>query len=95
MTVYLDKSVAQNKVAAETLRARLEHTTLGDVTQVSEIHYDPDYLHSTVTADKSWMVVLAKIPDPDRVSPTALAPWVIRLVLDRESRDIVQKIKMF
>ncbi|KAI8829748.1 hypothetical protein BJ741DRAFT_622277 [Chytriomyces cf. hyalinus JEL632] len=44
MTVYLDKSVAQNKVAAETLHARLEHTTLGDVPQISEIHYDPDYL---------------------------------------------------
>ncbi|KAI8819799.1 hypothetical protein BJ741DRAFT_715851 [Chytriomyces cf. hyalinus JEL632] len=103
MTVYLDKSVAQNKVAAETLRARLKHTTLGDITQVSEIHNDPDCLHSTVTADKIWMDVLAKIPDPDRVSPTALAPWVVRLVLDRDSlnsrdlgvRDIVQKIKMF
>ncbi|KAJ3224665.1 DNA-directed RNA polymerase II subunit rpb1 [Chytriomyces hyalinus] len=103
MTIYLDKSVAQNKVAAEMLHACLEHTTLGNLTQILEIHYSPDYLQSALTVDKVWMDVLAKIPDPDRVSPATLAPWVIRLVLDQEAlnscdlgiQDIVQNIKMF
>ena len=84
MTVYLQEHLRFNKTLAERFRAKLEHTTLDNVLIESTIHYDPDFINSTLIQDRYFLDIIHGIPDPDLPNINDLEPWVLRLTFNRE-----------
>ena len=83
LTIYLADSIKDDEPAARGVQAKLEHTTLGDVTLKTQIVYDPDATDSIVEADKEFVQAYCEVPDED-FDPKAMSPWVLRFELNRE-----------
>jgi DNA-directed RNA polymerase II subunit RPB1 len=84
LTVYLD---TENKTEADAmkLRSRVEHTTLGSVTAITEIYYDPDITSTVIPEDLDTVESHFMIGDADTNEhpPEALSRWLLRITLDR------------
>ena len=52
LTIYLAPEIKDDEEKAREVQAKLEHTTLGDVTTLTQIVYDPDATATVVEDDK-------------------------------------------
>ena len=83
LTIYLAPEIKDDEERAREVQAKLEHTTLGDVTTLTQIVYDPDATSTVVEDDKEFVAAYCDVPDED-FDPKAMSPWVLRMELNRE-----------
>ena len=83
LTIYLADHCKEDEAKARGVQAKLEHTTLGDVTVKTQIVYDPDATDSVVAEDREFVQAYCEVPDED-FDAKAMSPWVLRFVLNRE-----------
>lgn len=83
LSVHLTGSAATDRDEAKRIQSLLEYTTLRNVTQYYEIHYDPDPTKTVIREDVEFVRSFYELPDED-VDPSTLSPWLLRIVLDRE-----------
>ena len=83
LTVYLDETLRRDSEQAKEVQAKLEYTTLGDVTSVTQIYYDPDPEDTIVDEDREFVQSYCEVPDED-FDPRKMSPWVLRIELNRE-----------
>ena len=86
MTIFLKKEFANNEEYAKSLQTIIEHTTMLNVTALTEIYYDPDPT-STIIAEDQQMVELhmALYESEYEKKLDKLSPWVLRIELDSNS----------
>ena len=82
LTIYLADEWKEDEAKARGVQAKLEHTTLGDVTVKTQIVYDPDATDSVVAEDREFVQAYCEVPDED-FDAKAMSPWVLRFVLNR------------
>lgn len=84
LQVHLDTEF-KTKEDAKKLRSRIEHSTLGSVTAVTEIYYDPEITTTVVEEDVDTVESHFLIGDADTNEhpPDTLSRWLLRIVLDR------------
>lgn len=80
LTVYLKDDFAADKEKAKEIQASLQHTTLRDVTQCTEIYYDPDPSRTVVEDDEEMVSSFFEIEEV----PIGASPWLLRIVLDKD-----------
>jgi len=83
LTIYLAPEIKDDEEKAREVQAKLEHTTLGDVTTLTQIVYDPDATSTVVEDDREFVAAYCDVPDED-FDPKAMSPWVLRMELNRE-----------
>ncbi|KAL0487825.1 DNA-directed RNA polymerase II subunit RPB1 [Acrasis kona] len=83
LTVFLKGTARFDKDEAERVRSELEYTTLGTVTQATEIIYDPDPQNTVIARDQEFVNEYWDLPDRQDKSEN-LSPWVLRFVLDKK-----------
>jgi len=83
LTVFLKGMARFDKEEAERVRSELEYTTLGTVTQATEIIYDPDPRNTVIARDQEFVNEYWDLPDRQDKSEN-LSPWVLRFVLDKK-----------
>ena len=101
LLVHLQPAVSKDADAAKTVLNKLEFTTLANVTERTEIYYDPTPEHTCVEEDREFMSFYFEIPDDDFSMENA-SPWMLRFVLDRKKKEnkdlsnaeIAEKINM-
>ena len=86
MTIYLRKEFANNEEDAKSLQTIIEHTTMYNVTAMTQIFYDPDP-RSTIIVEDQQMVELhmALYETEYEKKLDKLSPWVLRIELDSNS----------
>lgn len=82
MKIYLqgDKS----KEAAMRLRSKIEYTTLRNVTNMTEIYYDPDIQSTVIEDDLDMVESYYLIPDDTHDDTATQSRWMLRIILDRQ-----------
>ena len=83
MAVYLDSSQAKQE-DAKRLRSLVEHTNLSDITDMTEIYYDPDIHSTNIPEDMDMIEAYFLIPDENQPSVDEQSRWVLRITLDRQ-----------
>ena len=83
LSVHLLGAAARDREEAKKVQSALEYTTLRNVTQRTEIHFDPDPTSTLVREDEEFVRSFYELPDED-TDPASLSPWLLRIVLDRE-----------
>jgi len=83
LTIYLGEECAHDQENAKGVQSKLEFTTLGDVTQSTQIFYDPDLKNTVVEEDKEFVEEYYEMPDED-LDPEKMSPWLLRIQLNRE-----------
>ena len=86
LLVHLQPGVAKDADAAKTVLNKLEFTTLANVTERTEIYYDPEPEQTCVEEDREFMSFYFEIPDDD-FAMDAASPWMLRFVLDRKKKE--------
>jgi DNA-directed RNA polymerase II subunit RPB1 len=86
LTIHLKSNVSNDKEIAKSVINKIEFTTLRDVTERTEIYYDPDMAHTVVEEDRDFMSFYCDIPDDD-FHPDQASPWMLRFVLDRRKKE--------
>ena len=86
LLVHLQPSVSKDADAAKTVLNKLEFTTLANVTERTEIYYDPHPEQTVVEEDREFMSFYFEIPDDD-FSMDSASPWMLRFVLDRKKKE--------
>ncbi|KAF2148296.1 putative DNA-dependent RNA polymerase II largest subunit [Myriangium duriaei CBS 260.36] len=89
MTVYQVPENCLDQAAAKDLRSKVEYTKLRNVTDETEIWYDPDVRSTVVEQDKDMVESYFIIPDEDAESPENYSRWLLRIVLGR--RQLLDK----
>lgn len=84
LTVYLETEIAADIEKAKVVQLAIEHTTLKNVTSLTEIFYDPDPRSTVIEDDYDTVEAYFAIPD-EKVEQTIehQLPWLLRLELDR------------
>jgi len=89
LTVYLRPECANDSEAAKEVQSLLEHTTLGSVTQRTEIWYDPlqplEAERTTVVDEDEEFVRLFYDTSFEEIDFSRISPWVLRIELDMEA----------
>ncbi|OVA08877.1 RNA polymerase [Macleaya cordata] len=101
LSVYLNPKVNKSKEKARDVQCALEYTTLRNVTQATEVWYDPDPMSTIIEDDVDFVKSYYEIPDED-VAPEKISPWLLRIELSREMMvdkklsmaDIAEKINL-
>ncbi|KAF2839315.1 DNA-directed RNA polymerase II subunit [Patellaria atrata CBS 101060] len=83
MAVYQDDEHWREKDSAMNLRSIVEHTTLRDVTERTEIYYDPDITSTSIEADVDMVESYFIIPEDNMDSIDRQSKWLLRIVLNR------------
>jgi len=86
LLVHLQPSVSKDADAAKSVLNKLEFTTLANVTERTEIYYDPHPEQTVVEEDREFMSFYFEIPDDD-FSMDSASPWMLRFVLDRKKKE--------
>ena len=86
LLVHLQPGVSKDADAAKTVLNKLEFTTLANVTERTEIYYDPHPEQTVVEEDREFMSFYFEIPDDD-FSMDSASPWMLRFVLDRKKKE--------
>jgi len=86
LTVHLNPDVSRDSDLAKAVLNKLEYTTLRNVTEKTEIYYDPDPENTVVEADREFVKYYFEIPDEDFSMDNA-SPWMLRIVLDRKKKE--------
>jgi DNA-directed RNA polymerase II subunit RPB1 len=88
LTVYLTDEYAFDEDEVKNLMLQFEYTTLGDMTLLTEIHYDPDPVTTVIDEDRGFVEDFFTVfndGDTDLMSP-----WVLRIVLNSNMVHIKQ-----
>ncbi|EMC99073.1 hypothetical protein BAUCODRAFT_85149 [Baudoinia panamericana UAMH 10762] len=89
MKVYQLPEDKLSQEKCKELRSKVEHTSLRNVTDETQIHYDPDITSTTVEEDRDMVESYFIIPE-DSAEPIELqSKWVLRIVLGR--RQLLDK----
>lgn len=88
MRVYQSPENSDSQESAKELRSMIEHTSLRNVTDTTEIYYDPDIQDTVIEADKDMVESYFIIPD-ESVSVETQSRWLLRIVLGR--RQLLDK----
>jgi len=83
LTIYLRDAFRHDRAAAQDVQTRLEYTTLGDVTALTQIIYDPNPEDSIVEEDREFVQSFCAMPDDD-FDKDAMSSWVLRIVLNKQ-----------
>ena len=87
-TIYLKEAFAKDRVKANYVKNNLEHILLRDVIVSSSIYYDPENnIHEThLEEDKAMLEIYREFLEIEMDSEDIIetAPWIIRLVFDKE-----------
>ena len=86
-SLYIALNERKDMHHATDLLARLEHTTLGDLTVLTEIHYDPDPKTTVVEEDKEFVEEFFMV-DVEGTDMSDISPWVLRIVLDDKQINV-------
>jgi len=89
LTVFLKPKYQHDSEAAKLVQSTLEHTTLHNVTQLTEIWYDPIQQPeaekaTVVEEDEDFVRSYYEMPDED-IDLSRVSPWLLRIELDREA----------
>jgi len=87
LTVYLKPEFSSDSDKAKMVLNKLEYCTLKNVTESTEIYYDPDPENTVVEEDREFVQYYFEIPDEDFNMEHA-SPWMLRIVLDRKKKKI-------
>lgn len=86
MTIFLKKEFANNEEYAKSLQTIIEHTTMYNVTAVTEIYYDPDPLDTIISDDQQMVQLHTALYEAEYLKKIdRLSPWVLRIELDSNS----------
>ncbi|KAK0249490.1 DNA-directed RNA polymerase II core subunit rpo21 [Friedmanniomyces endolithicus] len=83
MKVY---QLAENKLSQQKckeLRSSIEFTSLRNVTEETEIYYDPDIQSTVIDADRDMVESYYIIPDEAAEPTESQSRWVMRIILGR------------
>uniref|UniRef100_A0A7S3NMX3 DNA-directed RNA polymerase subunit n=1 Tax=Aureoumbra lagunensis TaxID=44058 RepID=A0A7S3NMX3_9STRA len=80
LTIFLPPDTAEAQ--AKDIQAKLEYTTLGSVTELTQIYYDPDPEATVIPDDEELVAEYIEVPDED-FDPKAMSPWLLRIELNR------------
>eukprot|EP00005_Dracoamoeba_jomungandri_P005646 CAMPEP_0174262196 /NCGR_PEP_ID=MMETSP0439-20130205/12829_1 /TAXON_ID=0 /ORGANISM="Stereomyxa ramosa, Strain Chinc5" /LENGTH=1899 /DNA_ID=CAMNT_0015346859 /DNA_START=57 /DNA_END=5756 /DNA_ORIENTATION=+ len=83
LTVYLKPACANDHEAAKNVQCSLQHTTLHDVTDATEIHYDPDPKNTLIEEDRDFVKTYYGIDD-ESYDMSKISPWLLRIELNTE-----------
>mmetsp|Transcript_5565 Transcript_5565/g.8472 ORF Transcript_5565/g.8472 Transcript_5565/m.8472 type:complete len:1747 (-) Transcript_5565:289-5529(-) len=81
LTVYMVDELAFDEDEVKDLMVKFEYTTLGDLTLLTEIHYDPDPLTSVIEEDREFVEEFFGSSVGNEDDPSRMSPWVLRIVL--------------
>ncbi|KNC53956.1 DNA-directed RNA polymerase [Thecamonas trahens ATCC 50062] len=81
-TVFLAEHIAFDQDAAKAVLHELQNTTLGHVTDRTEIWFDPDPLNTVVEEDRQFVTDYYGLEDMPE--DEIMSPWLLRIVLSRE-----------
>ena len=82
-----EERLSQDK--CKEMRSRVEHTSLRNVTDETEIYYDPDVQSTVIEADRDMVESYFIIPEESAESIDAQSKWLLRIVLGR--RQLLDK----
>lgn len=82
MTIY-QSDPNGGAVEAKLLRSKIEHTTLRNLAEATELWYDPDIQDTVIEADKEMVESYFIIPDEDEDSEATQSKWLLRIILSR------------
>lgn len=80
LTVYLKEEFSGDREEAKKIQASLQHTTLHDVTQCTEIYYDPDPTRTVVEDDEEMVASYFDLEE----APVGVSPWLLRIIMDKD-----------
>lgn len=80
LTVFLKRDCAMDMENAKKVQAQLQHTTLRDVTKMTEIYYDPEPQSTVVEEDEEMIENYFEIEE----APVGASPWLLRVTLDSD-----------
>ena len=86
LTVYLRDEFAFDQQKAKAVLNKLEYTRLQDITERTEIYYDPVAQETTVEEDQEFVKMYFELPDEDFDFDNA-SPWMLRIVLNRQAKE--------
>jgi len=98
LTIFLKGQSKIDVDKAREVQAKLEYTTLGTVTAMTEIVYDPDEWNTINEDDRAFVHDFLEMPTND-INLDHYSPWVLRFELDRKKMNdlrmsqIASKIK--
>lgn len=98
MTIHLSDEHRFDKLYATQMAAKLEFTTLKQITKISEIYYDPDP-NTTIIEEDQDLIWNSSDDDKRRT----FSPWVLRIQIDQtlmmrkglRLKEIINKIESF
>ncbi|EGP87916.1 unnamed protein product [Zymoseptoria tritici ST99CH_1A5] len=88
MKVFQDPAHGLTQEGAKNLRSMIEHTSLRNVTDVTEIYYDPVIEDTVIQADHDMVESYFIIPEESE-RPELQSKWLLRIVLGR--RQLLDK----
>ena len=86
MKIYLDKQSRGNKILANKIASYIEYTTIGNLMNKVDIHYDPDPYTKGSFMDKDQVKPFYSISAGKNScqADVQTLPWLIRVEIDRE-----------
>ena len=86
-SVFIALNERKDMSHATDLLTKLEYTTLGDITLMTEIHYDPDPKTTVVAEDREFVEEFFMV-DVEGLEARDISPWVLRIVLDDKAINV-------
>lgn len=80
LTVYLKEEFSGDMEKAKSVQAAIQHTTLKDVTERTEIYYDPDPATTVVPEDRELVEQYFELEEV----PTGVSAWMLRIVMNKD-----------
>ncbi|KAM7540246.1 hypothetical protein Aperf_G00000031103 [Anoplocephala perfoliata] len=81
MTIFLTGRASKDAEHAKDVVARLEHTTLRKLVDMTSIYYDPDPKNTVVKEDRDWVSTYYELPD---FNLEAISSWMLRIEFARK-----------
>lgn len=86
MTVFLRKHISNEEKYVKFLQTKLEHTTMMNIINSSEIFYDPDPRETILSDDELMVRLHVNLYEQEYEAKIAkLSPWILRIELDANS----------
>lgn len=81
LTIFLKGHAKRNEKLAYRVANRLGYVTLGDITVISAIYYDPDPMNTCVSEDLDFVEMFYATED---INMDTISPWMLRIELQKE-----------
>ena len=82
VSIFLEGRKKKSERCVMKLQGDIEHSTLGDILDSSQIYYDPDPTKTIISEDERLVALYNEVPEMSRDSNEGLSPWVLRLKLE-------------